>query len=571
MRAAPFGLPLAIAAAGLSAWAQVSATIDINTAQTTPLNANFSGFNDEVVFPAEFFDYRLNAIAAELAPGWVRYPSGSFSDAFNRQTGLMASSWAAQFQGTNIATLLTEAVPWVNGKGGGSFVDGANRANFLGAKLIVCVYGFTDTAQSAGQMAAFAKANNIPVAVWELSNEPYLYPSFFTSGADYVTKMKPYRDAIKAADANAVVAIFFIDAGDATPNPTWNQSIISYGTPYWDAVTYHHYPPQSTGAFSQWMADENAVLATKTSAYVTGYLAPLNPPGTKFLISEFLPSNDGLGTGTSLTDGTLYGAIYAAEYTMRMSSVPAMLYVGMHALTGTTGVYAVNAHYTDVQNAYDAGTTIDTLTLDFGYYLTAQPLGLAVLNGVLQNTTSVDATTVTGGATVPATGLGTIPALYAQAYTTATGRQSVVIANKGATANQVTIRVNGTPAIGPLPVTFIAGSDPATQNTADSQNAVAVQTSTLFNPVTVPAYSVVRVDLNPSFVASAVNSASYASSVVAPQEIVSLFGSEIALQTASASLPPPTVLGAPRFRSPTAQATVSWRRCSRSLTPRRTF
>ena len=94
----------------------------------------------------------------------------------------------------------------------------------------------------------------------------------------------------------------------------------------------------------------------------------------------------------------------------------------------------MNAHYTDVQNAYDAGTTIDTLTLDFGYYLTAQPLGLAVLNGVLQNTTSVDATTVTGGATVPATGLGTIPALYAQAYTTATGRQSVVIANKGATA-----------------------------------------------------------------------------------------------------------------------------------------
>jgi hypothetical protein len=74
MRAAPFGLPLAIAAAGLSAWAQVSATIDINTAQTTPLNANFSGFNDEVVFPAEFFDYRLNAIAAELAPGWGEVP-----------------------------------------------------------------------------------------------------------------------------------------------------------------------------------------------------------------------------------------------------------------------------------------------------------------------------------------------------------------------------------------------------------------------------------------------------------------------------------------------------------------
>ena len=94
--------------------------------------------------------------------------------------------------------------------------------------------------------------------------------------------MKPYRDAIKAADPNAIVAIFFMDAGDPDANPAWDQSIASYPNPYWDAMTYHHYPPQSTGRFSQWMADENAVLASKSSAYVTGYLAPLNPPGTKF-------------------------------------------------------------------------------------------------------------------------------------------------------------------------------------------------------------------------------------------------------------------------------------------------
>src|SRR5271166_904693 len=178
---------------------------------------------DEVVFPAEFFDYRLENLAAQLTPGWVRYPSGSFSDAFNWQTGLMVPSWAAQFQGTNIATLLTEAVPWVNGKGGGSFVDAANRANFLGAKLIVCFNAFTDSPESAGQMAAFAKANQIPVAVWELANEPYTTGTkFFQSGADYVKQMKPFRDAIKAADPNAIVAVFFIDAGDTSPNPAWN-------------------------------------------------------------------------------------------------------------------------------------------------------------------------------------------------------------------------------------------------------------------------------------------------------------------------------------------------------------
>jgi uncharacterized protein (TIGR03437 family) len=536
--------PLVLLAAALSALAQVPATVNIATANTTPLNANFSGFNDEVVFPAEFFDYRLENLAALLTPGWVRYPSGLFSDAFNWQTGLMVPSWAAQFAGTNIAALITEGVPWVNGKGGGSFVDGANRANFLGAKLIICVNAYTDTPQSAGQMAAFAKANQIPVAVWELANEPYLYSTFFQSGAEYVAAVKPYRDAIKAADPDAVVAVFFEDAGDPNPNPAWNQSIVSYPDPYWDAITYHHYPAQSTGAFSQWMADENAVLVSKTSAFVTGYLQPLNPPGTKFLISEFLPSGDGLGSGTSLTDGTLYGAIYAAEYVMRMSSVPSMLYVGMHALTGTRGVYAVNTNYPTVQNAYDAGTTIDTLTLSFGFFTTAQPLGLAVLNSVVRNATQVDATTLTGGSTVAATGLGQIPALYAQAYTSSTGEQSVVITNKGATADPVTIQVNGTPVSGTLPIQFIAGSDPTEENTATSQNTVSVQASTSTNPVTVPAYSVVRVDLNSPAVASVLNSASYAAGPVAPQEILALFGPGMAAGTAIApSLPLPTVLG----------------------------
>jgi uncharacterized protein (TIGR03437 family) len=544
----PVWLPLAIAAASLSAVAQVSATIDINTAQTTTLNANFGGFNDEVVYPVESYDYRFNNVAAQLSPGWVRYPSGSFSDAFSWQTGLMVPAWVAQFQGTNIASLLSEAVPWVNGKGGGQFVDAANRANFLGAKLIVCVNGFTDTAQSAGQMAAFAKANHVPVAVWELSNEPYFYSDFFKSGADYVTKMKPYRDAIKAADPNAVVAIFFMDAGDTVDNPAWDQSILSYPNPYWDAVTYHHYPPQSTGSFSQWMADENAVLASKSAAYVTGYLAPLNPHGTRFLISEFLPSNDGLGTGTSLTDGTLYGAIYAAEYVMRMSTVPSMLYVGPHALTGTRGVNAATTHFNDVTNAYDQGTTIDTLSLDFGFFATAQPLGDALLYGVLRNANEVPATTVTGGATVPATGLGQIPALYAQAYIGATGQQSVLIANKSATVHQVTVSVNGTPVSGTLPVQFISGTDPSAINSAASPNAVVIQTSTSTNPVTVPAYSVVRVDLNAPPVVSPVNNASYTAGVVAPQEIVSLFGSGIASQSAGATLPLPTSLGGTSVR-----------------------
>lgn len=58
---------IAIAAPGLIATAQVSATIDIDATRTTPLNSHFSGFNDEVVFPPEYFDFRLANAAGGMA------------------------------------------------------------------------------------------------------------------------------------------------------------------------------------------------------------------------------------------------------------------------------------------------------------------------------------------------------------------------------------------------------------------------------------------------------------------------------------------------------------------------
>jgi hypothetical protein len=130
------------------------------------------------------------------------------------------------------------------------------------------------------------------------------------------------------------------------------------------------------------MTDENAVLANKTSSLVLNQLTPIGPPGVKFLISEFDPSipNDP-GTGAvSIANGTLWGGIYAAEYTMRMSAVPSMLHVGPNELANFAGIFAGNGHQAEVTAAANAGKSIDTLTLDFGFYTGAQAMGQAVLN-----------------------------------------------------------------------------------------------------------------------------------------------------------------------------------------------
>ncbi len=487
------GAPSALPFAGARAEEGAPATIDVDTTAPRPIQPGFSGINDELGFPVEYWDSRFEVLAARVNYGWIRFPGGSSGDIYDWHSGAEVQAWADQFAGYTMGPR-PEVVKYVAGKGGARMIDAAKRAKRLGASLIVCANAFTDTPQSVGQMAAYARANQIRVSVWELANEAYLFPRFFHGAADYLDKMRPYRDAIKAADPNAVVAIFARDPGTSDQANPWDRGLQSYPDKYWDAVTFHYYPPLSSGEFAQWMADESGVLATKSSALVTGRLASIGPPGTKFLITEFdpsIPKDPGTGA-VSLTDGTLWGGIYVAEFIMRMSTVPSVAFVGPHAIWEYSGVSATNPHYTDVVSAADKGTTIDTSTLDFGFFLSAQGAGLAVLNAAINRAVVSNRTTVTGGDTVPATGApqGHAPALFAMSYTDRAGNLSVVVTNKSARAQRALIRVNGRVINGLFQVWFVTGSDPRLSNTPANPSAVTVRSGISPVRVRVPPYSV---------------------------------------------------------------------------------
>jgi len=536
----------ALCGASIPAISQTTATIDIDTTSTTPIAPGYSGVSDDLGFPVEYWDHRFNTLAAQVGYGWVRFPGGNTSDIYNWQTGQQVADWLTPF-GSNAPNGDQSSIASVAGRGGARLIDAANRANLFGATLIVVANGFSDTPQSIGQLAAYVKANNIQVAAWELSNEPYLYPEIFADATTYLDKMKPYRDAIKAVDPNAIIAVFVRDPGNTAAMNAWDSAVAAYPNKYWDAISFHHYPGQSTGDFQHWMADENAVLVNRTSTLVTNQLTPIGPPGVKFIISEFDPTlpNDSKTGATSITCGTLWGGIYAAEYTMRMSTVPSVLHVGPNEIVRFAGVFPTNTFQSEVSAAAAAGMPIDTETLDFGFYLSAQAAGQSVLNSAINRAVNANKTTVTGGATVPATGLTAgIPALYAMSYTNAAGGLSIVITNKSATPHQVTIRVNGSAAAGTFPLLFVAGSDPSAANSPTNQAAVAVQTGNSGNPVTVPPYSVLRVDVKVPAVATVVNSASFQPGPVVPEQLVTAFGSGFASQTIAATQQPlPPVLG----------------------------
>jgi len=210
--------------------AQPNAIVNINTNVTAPLPPYFSGVSADLGVPVEYWDYRFNNLAATLGFSWVRFPGGTSSDIYSWQAGEDIYPWWLQFPADSGVGRDSNTIFLVAGRGGARLIDAANRANMLGAPLIICVNGFTDTPQSAGQLAAFVKQNNIQVAAWELSNEPYLYTSsFFPTAAAYLDKMRDYYDAIHAVDPNAVISIFIGDEGHLRTSPKpWNQQVEAY-------------------------------------------------------------------------------------------------------------------------------------------------------------------------------------------------------------------------------------------------------------------------------------------------------------------------------------------------------
>lgn len=467
-----------------------SAVISIDRAVTSPYNPGFSGYNTALLRDAvEFYDPNFQQTSGLMSPGWLRFPAGTASSAFNWQSGEMIQDWVNAFHQPWLS-LLTPLVPLVAGKGGMQISDFANLAANLGvSKIIICVNAFTDTPASAAALAQYVKEHNIPVAAWELANEAYFYTGFFKNATDYADQMKPFSDAIKSVDPNAVVALFFSDAG--SPITSWDSKLGAYPNRYWNAVTYHMYPStQSQTAFSALMAIANKALNNATS-HVTSYLANLNPPGTTYMVTEYA------AWSTTSPTPSMYEGVFATEYVLRMSSLPQVKFVGMHELLDDWGTQSTNNHQSDVLDAYNAGQTLNTSTLDFGFYPSAQILATGVANGVLKYATKLDKTSTQDSQTVGVSGGGNMPALYSQAYEDAAGRLYLMVTNKGGNSELANITVNGATPSGTFPVTLVADPNPQLVNTASSPNSITIQYKTSKIPVTIPAYGVVRIDLTP--------------------------------------------------------------------------
>lgn len=459
-------------------------SVFVNTHDVMPLAPGFAGYNVALMsVPLAYTDQDLAAAARRLSPGWLRFPAGTRSEAFDWRTGRSHQRWVDDVSRSFTVAdrpffhdMLQRALVALDTKGGERVDDADAFARAAGAEgLIICVNIFSDTPASAGEFASYARTHSIRVLAWELGNEPYFNRARFATATTYAAAARPFADAIHHADSAAIVAVAMSDAG--FQNRAWDDALAAFVPRYWNAVVYHHYPTVS-GTPVQMMALLDSVLADRTTSYVEREVRPRF--GTlPVMITEAGPQ-DGPEPGMS---GTLYGGVWSAEYALRMSTLKQTTYFGVHQLVGPAGVGVVIG---DSAEAARGGHPRDV-----SFYTSAQGAAYAVAASVINSAHGVYDTRVQGGGNVPRAGSGAMPAIYAQAYRRRTG-DAVVVTNKGSRDETLTLIIDGRATASPMRVVTVTGPSPTATNGLDHVR-VAATTSTASHVVRIPRYSVVQI------------------------------------------------------------------------------
>ncbi|HVN03603.1 MAG TPA: putative Ig domain-containing protein [Bryobacteraceae bacterium] len=487
--------------------------ITLTTTSPTPLAPGFSGFDDEyLINGVEYWDPKYLAMVGPLKPGWVRFPSGSPSMAFDWQAGHLNSSWVSALQplvnsfiyeGLQDGQILTQA------KGGSCFSGGSCVSDYktflqtTGANGLVVLNGFTDTnSDSAGKMVSAAQSAGMDIVAWELDNEPYCCPKIYSTAAAYASAAyNPYYLNVNSANPSAVASDFMEGEFSGLPfaYQTWDTGITTYSPEYWQAYSYHVYAiTNETISTSDEEQTLNGILAHGTTEYFDSYVEPLIGPNLPVFISEL--NSDGFGT--LAFESYIYNAIFLAEYIARMSTIPQVKAVGVTELylgnSFNQGVIrAVNDYesYLKAQVKANPNYSTDTSTnpnTQFQFYYSTNALALEVANTAINSSSATWATTVSGSPTVPIEGYdgNPIPAVFAQGYQGSGGQNYLLVFNKSGSPVQMAVEVNNNLLQQTLALTYISSTSDTAQNTATNQTAVQIQTATSPNPVTIGPYSV---------------------------------------------------------------------------------
>ena len=298
----------------------------------------------------------------------------------------------------------------------------------------------------AGAFAAFALSNHIPVAAWELCNEPYL----FQSGTNRLFHQRHGLLQPDEALPRRHQGGGFQRGGGrllqrpGPPSLAWDNALANYTNKYWDAVVYHYYPQLPTNVpFADLMAMDNGMLFSNSTLYVTNTSDRVEHQQQRELSADGV--EPGKGRRQRRPDPAHQHLVWRH---LRGGICDAVVHLPAHELCRQLpiGEWQRSGYDQSVLERGDQGRLRRLCDQHRGVavriFLERARLGEAVAYWAMNRSTAVYATTVgTNGPVVPmdTNGIATMPAIYAQAYQGGNGKRYVLLTNKGSNAVPVQI------------------------------------------------------------------------------------------------------------------------------------
>jgi hypothetical protein len=470
-------------------------TVSINTNAGIPLTEGFAGFNMRIADgPWTYTNPAFKAGVKEMSPGFLRYFSGTSGDYFDMHTGQYVLQWFEGMsknynqQGEDSSNDDFKSIPdlykWMEGKGAHRFMDYAMLCGELGAKLVVTWNGFFDSPRKVAQFARFCKNNNIVVDYWQFTNEPNAFPypnyAFWNDGEDYMHKTKEIADSILSVFPDANLAAFY----GAWPKSVFPAKIKAYqdqNNRFWDYVSFHAYPTRRDEdvLFNDGYLTANHELQNSTGTDYFNSITNVTWPNAKMLMTEF-------GVWNNSLNNTNYSAIYVAEYFMRMSNQPQAWMIGKHHIS--SAVSPLNNFQTEIMQAYQNKTPLNTDLLNTGFRITTEGYGHYIINKALNNSSFSWQTTHDNTDVVPKRFSGSIPAIHTTSYKGVNDRDFLLITNKTGNVYDLNILIDGALLTRKAIIEYFTETDPSKPVTTVLLDSMPA------NQIKVPPYSVMRVE-----------------------------------------------------------------------------
>jgi len=445
--AAPGGGVPAIAATGSTVNVTVNAQEGLGTIPSTAYGLNTA------VWDSQMNTTQTQGLLKAAGIDMLRYPGGSYGDAYNWQNNTVQNGFVAQntdfdqFMGTVQAT-------------------GAQP-------IIIANYG-TGTPQEAAAWVQYANVTKgYGVKYWEIGNEQYgdgIYGANWEannysdkSPAQYANELLQYASAMKAVDPTIKIGAVLTTPGNwpdsvvaSGENGDWNQQVLSIAGSAIDFAIVHYYPSSSLGSTvvnaAQPLGGELAQLRQEINQY-----AGSNGPNIQFAMTET--------DGNNLMD-TQPGALYGADTYMTSLENGAFSVDWWDLRNGATAISTAPDGATDfgdegvLSSAQCIGTTCEpAASTPFPPYYAISMLSKLGLPGDTMVNAGTDQQMVA-----------------AHAVRNANGDLSVMLINKDpANSYQVNLHYAGFTPVSAAPTVYTYG-DEASSITSAAQGSSASQT-----------------------------------------------------------------------------------------------